>query len=143
MKERISEKNMIKQLKSFVRAYTKDLFMDEIEDMKFNMTTTDDLNAIILNHDKIIHGLEVITNNNIQASKIDFRSIIKYDMLTYTKKDKLYLTYNLESNFNEIEFDENFEPSIKNMAHILDFKKVNPDKKIVSYVIPVSTVILD
>ena len=34
---------MIKTLKSFVRAYTKEIFKEELEDMKFNLTTTEDL----------------------------------------------------------------------------------------------------
>ena len=129
MNEKISEKNIIKELKSFVRSYTKQLFNEELDDMKFNMATADDLQLLIDNSDKVLNGIEYFNNINIPKDK-DIQEIISNDIIVFDNKKSLEFTYSLKDNYNidktisdirhaDIPIIETTNPIMFNILHTL------------------------
>ena len=151
LKERISEKNMIKALKSFVRAYTKEMFNEELEDMKFNLTTTEDLQMIIDNSDLVIQGIdkfEDIMAITLDSGKTKISDLIKKDLLIYKEKDKLKLTYGLCDNFHKVSTNdirmEDRDTQMNVVRTIKDFKERYEDlETLEGYIIPIATIKLD
>ena len=150
LKERISEKNMIKALKSFVRAYTKEMFKEELEDMKFNLTTTEDLQMIIDNSDLVIQGIDKF--EDIMGVTCDANTkisdLIKKDLLIYKDKDKLKLTYGLCDNFHKVSTNdirmEDRDTQMNVVRTIKDFKEKYEDlETLEGYIIPIATIKLD
>lgn len=146
MKERISEKNILKELKLFVRSYTKDLFSEDIEDLKFNMATSDNLQLLIDNSDKVLEGIKYFNNINIPKDR-DIQEIISNDIIVYDDKKSLGFTYGLNDNYNidksindiRLENRNNTWNNVKSWKDIKDSQVETLD----CYVIPVATIILD
>lgn len=146
MNEKISEKNIIKELKSFVRTYTKQLFNEELDDMKFNMATTDDLQLLIDNSDKILNGIEYFNNINIPKDK-DIQEIISNDIIVVDNKKSLEFTYSLKDNYNidktisdiRLENRNDTWNNIKTWKDIKDSQVETLD----CYIIPIATITLD
>lgn len=146
MNEKISEKNIIKELKSFVRSYTKQLFNEELDDMKFNMATTDDLQLLIDNSDKVLDGIEYFNNINIPKDK-DIQEIISNDIIVFDNKKSLEFTYSLKDNYNidktisDIRL-ENRNDSWNNIKTWKDIKDSQVET-LDCYIIPIATITLD
>ena len=146
MNEKISEKNIIKELKSFVRSYTKQLFNEELDDMKFNMATADDLQLLIDNSDKVLNGIEYFNNINIPKDK-DIQEIISNDIIVFDNKKSLEFTYSLKDNYNidktisdiRLENRNDTWNNIKTLKDIKDSQVETLD----CYIIPVATITLD
>lgn len=146
MNEKISEKNIIKELKSFVRSYTKQLFNEELDDMKFNMATTDDLQLLIDNSDKVLDGIEYFNNINIPKDK-DIQEIISNDIIVFDNKKSLEFTYSLKDNYNidktisdiRLENRNDTWNNIKTWKDIKDSQVETLD----CYIIPIATITLD
>ena len=146
MNEKISEKNIIKELKSFVRSYTKQLFNEELDDMKFNMATADDLQLLIDNSDKVLNGIEYFNNINIPKDK-DIQEIISNDIIVFDNKKSLEFTYSLKDNYNidktisdiRLENRNDTWNNIKTWKDIKDSQVETLD----CYIIPVATITLD
>lgn len=146
MNEKISEKNIIKELKSFVRSYTKQLFNEELDDMKFNMATTDDLQLLIDNSDKVLNGIEYFNNINIPKDK-DIQEIISNDIIVFDNKKSLEFTYSLKDNYNidktisdiRLENRNDTWNNIKTWKDIKDSQVETLD----CYIIPIATITLD
>lgn len=146
MNEKISEKNIIKELKSFVRSYTKQLFNEELDDMKFNMATADDLQLLIDNSDKVLNGIEYFNNINIPKDK-DIQEIISNDIIVFDNKKSLEFTYSLKDNYNidktisdiRLENRNDTWNNIKTWKDIKDSQVETLD----SYIIPIATITLD
>lgn len=146
MNEKISEKNIIKELKSFVRSYTKQLFNEELDDMKFNMATADDLQLLIDNSDKILNGIEYFNNINIPKDK-DIQEIISNDIIVFDNKKSLEFTYSLKDNYNidktisDIRL-ENRNDTWNNIKTWKDIKDSHVET-LDCYIIPIATITLD
>lgn len=141
MNERISEKNIMKELKSFVRAYTKDLFKEDIEDMKFNMTTTADLQLLINNSDAVLQGIDYFNKLNV-PEKLDIRELISDGILIYDNKGNIKFTYGLKDNFH-MEYDKkDNDTAWNNVKTLKDFKETNIEI-LDCYIIPIATIKLD
>ena len=146
MNEKISEKNIIKELKSFVRSYMKQLFNEELDDMKFNMATADDLQLLIDNSDKILNGIEYFNNINIPKDK-DIQEIISNDIIVVDNKKSLEFTYSLKDNYNidktisdiRLENRNDTWNNIKTWKDIKDSQVETLD----CYIIPIATITLD
>ena len=146
MNEKISEKNIIKELKSFVRSYMKQLFNEELDDMKFNMATADDLQLLIDNSDKILNGIEYFNNINIPKDK-DIQEIISNDIIVFDNKKSLEFTYSLKDNYNidktisdiRLENRNYTWNNIKTWKDIKDSQVETLD----CYIIPIATITLD
>ena len=146
MNEKISEKNIIKELKSFVRSYTKQLFNEELDDMKFNMATADDLQLLIDNSDKVLNGIEYFNNINIPKDK-DIQEIISNDIIVFDNKKSLEFTYSLKDNYNiyktisdiRLENRNDTWNNIKTWKDIKDSQVETLD----CYIIPIATITLD
>ena len=146
MNEKISEKNIIKELKSFVRSYTKQLFNEELDDMKFNMATADDLQLLIDNSDKVLSGIEYFNNINIPKDK-DIQEIISNDIIVFDNKKSLEFTYSLKDNYNidktisdiRLENRNDTWNNIKTWKDIKDSQVETLD----CYIIPIATITLD
>lgn len=146
MNEKISEKNIIKELKSFVRSYTKQLFNEELDDMKFNMATADDLQLLIDNSDKVLNGIEYFNNINIPKDK-DIQEIISNDIIVFDNKKSLEFTYSLKDNYNidktisdiRLENRNDTWNNIKTLKDIKDSQVETLD----CYIIPIATITLD
>lgn len=146
MNEKISEKNIIKELKSFVRSYMKQLFNEELDDMKFNMATADDLQLLIDNSDKILNGIEYFNNINIPKDK-DIQEIISNDIIVFDNKKSLEFTYSLKDNYNidktisdiRLENRNDTWNNIKTWKDIKDSQVETLD----CYIIPIATITLD
>lgn len=146
MNEKISEKNIIKELKSFVRSYTKQLFNEELDDMKFNMATADDLQLLIDNSDKVLNGIEYFNNINIPKDK-DIQEIISNDIIVFDNKKSLEFTYSLKDNYNidktisdiRLENRNYTWNNIKTWKDIKDSQVETLD----CYIIPIATITLD
>lgn len=146
MNEKISEKNILKELKSFVRSYTKQLFNEELDDMKFNMATADDLQLLIDNSDKVLNGIEYFNNINIPKDK-DIQEIISNDIIVFDNKKSLEFTYSLKDNYNidktisdiRLENRNNSWNNIKTLKDIKDSQVETLD----CYIIPIATITLD
>lgn len=140
MKERISEKNILKELKSFVRAYMKDLFKEELEDMKFNMTTTADLQLLIDNSDAVLNGIEYFNNMNIPKD-MNIRDLISDGILVYENKGNIKITYGIKDNFNMEYNKKDDDTAWNNVKTLKDFKdKIDT---LDCYIIPIATIKLD
>lgn len=146
MNEKISEKNIIKELKSFVRSYTKQLFNEELDDMKFNMATADDLQLLIDNSDKVLNGIEYFNNINIPKDK-DIQEIISNDIIVFDNKKSLEFTYSLKDNYNidktisDIRL-ENRNDTWNNIKTWKDIKDSHVET-LDCYIIPIATITLD
>lgn len=141
MNERISEKNIMKELKSFVRAYTKDLFKEDIEDMKFNMTTTADLQLLINNSDVVLQGIDYFNKLNVPKD-LDIKELISDAILIYDNKGNIKFTYGLKDNFY-MEYDKKDDDTAwNNVKTLKDFKGTNM-KILDCYIIPIATIKLD
>ena len=146
MNEKISEKNIIKELKSFVRSYTKQLFNEELDDMKFNMATADDLQLLIDNSDKVLNGIEYFNNINIPKDK-DIQEIISNDIIVFDNKKSLEFTYSLKDNYNidktisDIRL-ENRNDTCNNIQTWKDIR-VTYVETLDCYIIPIATITLD
>ena len=146
MNEKISEKNIIKELKSFVRSYTKQLFNEELDDMKFNMATADDLQLLIDNSDKVLNGIEYFNNINIPKDK-DIQEIISNDIIVFDNKKSLEFTYSLKDNYNidktisDIRL-ENRNDTWNNLKTWKDIKDSQVET-LDCYIIPIATITLD
>lgn len=146
MNEKISEKNIIKELKSFVRSYMKQLFNEELDDMKFNMATADDLQLLIDNSDKVLNGIEYFNNINIPKDK-DIQEIISNDLIVFDNKKSLEFTYSLKDNYNidktisdiRLENRNDTWNNIKTWKDIKDSQVETLD----CYIIPIATITLD
>lgn len=146
MNETISEKNIIKELKSFVRSYMKQLFNEELDDMKFNMATADDLQLLIDNSDKVLNGIEYFNNINIPKDK-DIQEIISNDLIVFDNKKSLEFTYSLKDNYNidktisdiRLENRNDTWNNIKTWKDIKDSQVETLD----CYIIPIATITLD
>ena len=146
MNEKISEKNIIKELKSFVRSYMKQLFNEELDDMKFNMATADDLQLLIDNSDKVLDGIEYFNNINIPKDK-DIQEIISNDIIVFDNKKSLEFTYSLKDNYNidktisdiRLENRNDTWNNIKTWKDIKDSQVETLD----CYIIPIATITLD
>lgn len=146
MNEKISEKNIIKELKSFVRSYMKQLFTEELDDMKFNMATADDLQLLIDNSDKVLNGIEYFNNINIPKDK-DIQEIISNDIIVFDNKKSLEFTYSLKDNYNidktisdiRLENRNDTWNNIKTLKDIKDSQVETLD----CYIIPIATITLD
>ena len=146
MNEKISEKNIIKELKSFVRSYTKQLFNEELDDMKFNMATADDLQLLIDNSDKVLNGIEYFNNINIPKDK-DIQEIIANDIIVFDNKKSLEFTYSVKDNYNidktisdiRLENRNDTWNNIKTWKDIKDSQVETLD----CYIIPIATITLD
>lgn len=146
MNEKISEKNIIKELKSFVRSYMKQLFNEELDDMKFNMATADDLQLLIDNSDKVLNGIEYFNNINIPKDK-DIQEIISNDIIVFDNKKSLEFTYSLKDNYNidktisdiRLENRNDTWNNIKTWKDIKDSQVETLD----CYIIPIATITLD
>lgn len=146
MNEKISEKNIIKELKSFVRSYTKQLFNEELDDMKFNMATADDLQLLIDNSDKVLNGIEYFNNINIPKDK-DIQEIISNDIIVFDNKKSFEFTYSLKDNYNidktisdiRLENRNDTWNNIKTWKDIKDSQVETLD----CYIIPIATITLD
>ena len=146
MNEKISEKNIIKELKSFVRSYMKQLFNEELDDMKFNMATADDLQLLIDNSDKVLDGIEYFNNINIPKDK-DIQEIISNDIIVVDNKKSLEFTYSLKDNYNidktisdiRLENRNDTWNNIKTWKDIKDSQVETLD----CYIIPIATITLD
>ena len=146
MNEKISEKNIIKELKSFVRSYTKQLFNEELDDMKFNMATADDLQLLIDKSDKVLNGIEYFNNINIPKDK-DIQEIISNDIIVFDNKKSLEFTYSLKDNYNidktisdiRLENRNDTWNNIKTWKDIKDSQVETLD----CYIIPIATITLD
>ena len=146
MNEKISEKNIIKELKSFVRTYMKQLFNEELDDMKFNMATADDLQLLIDNSDKVLNGIEYFNNINIPKDK-DIQEIISNDIIVFDNKKSLEFTYSLKDNYNidktisdiRLENRNDTWNNIKTWKDIKDSQVETLD----CYIIPIATITLD
>ena len=146
MNEKISEKNIIKELKSFVRSYMKQLFNEELDDMKFNMATADDLQLLIDNSDKVLNGIEYFNNINIPKDK-DIQEIISNDIIVFDNKKSLEFTYSLKDNYNidktisdiRLENRNDTWNNIKTLKDIKDSQVETLD----CYIIPIATITLD
>lgn len=146
MNEKISEKNIIKELKSFVRSYMKQLFNEELDDMKFNMATADDLQLLIDNSDKVLNGIEYFNNINIPKDK-DIQEIISNDIIVFDNKKSLEFTYSLKDNYNidktisdiRLENRNYTWNNIKTWKDIKDSQVETLD----CYIIPIATITLD
>ena len=146
MNEKISEKNIIKELKSFVRSYTKQLFNEELDDMKFNMATADDLQLLIDNSDKVLNGIGYFNNINIPKDK-DIQEIISNDIIVFDNKKSLEFTYSLKDNYNidktisdiRLENRNDTWNNIKTWKDIKDSQVETLD----CYIIPIATITLD
>ena len=138
---------MIKALKSFVRAYTKEMFKEELEDMKFNLTTTEDLQMIIDNSDLVIQGIdkfEDIMRITLDSGKTKISDLIK----KFKEKDKLKLTYGLCDNFHKVSTNdirmEDRDTQMNVVRTIKDFKESYEDlETLEGYIIPIATIKLD
>ena len=138
---------MIKTLKSFVRAYTKEMFKEELEDMKFNLTTTEDLQMIIDNSDLVIQGIykfEDIMRITLDSGKTKISDLIK----KFKEKDKLKLTYGLCDNFHKVSTNdirmEDRDTQMNVVRTIKDFKESYEDlETLEGYIIPIATIKLD
>ncbi len=140
MNERISEKNIMKELKSFVRAYTKDLFKEDIEDMKFNMTTTADLQLLINNSDAVLKGIDYFNKLNVPEN-LDIKELISDGILIYDNKGNIRFTYGLKDNFH-IEYNTKDDTAWNNVKTLKDFKETNMEI-LDCYIIPIATIKLD
>ena len=146
MNEKISEKNIIKELKSFVRSYMKQLFNEELDDMKFNMATADDLQLLIDNSDKVLNGIEYFNNINIPKDK-DIQEIISNDIIVFDNKKSLEFTYSLKDNYNidktisDIRL-ENRNDTWNNIKTWKDIKDSHVET-LDCYIIPIATITLD
>lgn len=141
MNERISEKNIMKELKSFVRAYTKDLFKEDIEDMKFNMTTTADLQLLINNSDAVLDGIDYFNKLNVPKD-LDIKELISDEILIYDNKGNIKFTYGLKDNFH-MEYDKKDDDTAwNNVKTLKNFKEINM-KILDCYIIPIATIKLD
>lgn len=146
MNEKISEKKIIKELKSFVRSYTKQLFNEELDDMKFNMATADDLQLLIDNSDKVLNGIEYFNNINIPKDK-DIQEIISNDIIVFDNKKSLEFTYSLKDNYNidktisDIRL-ENRNDTWNNLKTWKDIKDSQVET-LDCYIIPIATITLD
>ena len=141
MNERISEKNIMKELKSFVRAYTKDIFKGDIEDMKFNMTTTADLQLLINNSDAVLKGIDFFNKLNV-PKKLNIRQIISDNILIYDNKGNIKFTYGIKDNFH-IEYNKKDDDTAwNNVKTLKDFKETDI-KTLDCYIIPIATIKLD
>lgn len=148
LKERISEKNMIKTLKSFVRKYTAEMFKTELEDMKFNLTTADDLQMIIDNSESIIQGINKLGTNINVIKELSISEIIKKGLLIYNDNNKIKLTYGLSDNFNKVSTNdirmEDRDTNMNIVKTIKDFKELYTDlNNLECYIIPIATITLD
>lgn len=139
MKERISEKNILKELKSFVRAYTKDLFKEELEDMKFNMVTTADLQLLIDNSDAVLDGIEYFNNMNIPKDK-NIRELISDGILVYENKGNIKITYGIKDNFH-MEYNKKDDTAWNNVKTLKEFK--DKTDTLDCYIILIATIKLD
>ena len=146
MNEKISEKNIIKELKSFVRSYTKQLFNEELDDMKFNMATADDLQLLIDNSDKVLNGIEYFNNINIPKDK-DIQEIISNDIIVFDNKKSLEFTYSLKDNYNidKTRSDIRLENRNDTWNNIKTWKDIKDSQveTLDCYIIPIATITLD
>lgn len=146
MNEKISEKNIIKELKSFVRSYTKQLFNEELDDMKFNMATADDLQLLIDNSDKVLNGIEYFNNINIPKDK-DIQEIISNDIIVFDNKKSLEFTYSLKDNYNidKTISDIRLENRNDTWNNIKTWKDIKGSQVEIldCYIIPIATITLD
>lgn len=144
--EKISEKNLIKQIKSTIRSYLKDIFKNDIpEDMSYSLITKNDLTSVILNSNIVFNSLsELPINDKLKDKKIT--DIIKSHQLLYLDKDKLMITYNIKDNFNNLS-TENKELMLNIENKYSDIKKdyINKEKKYLNkvYIIPTISIKLD
>lgn len=144
--ERISEKNIIKQIKSFVKSYTKSLFEENIEDIKFNVTNTNDLNNIIDIHEDIINGMSYLIKNTTLFSNVELIDILNKRVLIYIDNNKLMFTYGLSDNFSD-EFKtlkiNKKNVQFNNTKTLKELKELCSDTSIKCYVMPVAKITLD
>ena len=129
---------------------TKEMFKEELEDMKFNLTTTEDLQMIIDNSDLVIQGIDKF--EDIMGVTCDANTkisdLIKKDLLIYKEKDKLKLTYGLCDNFHKVSTNdirmEDRDTQMNVVRTIKDFKEKYEDLETIDgYIIPIATIKLD
>lgn len=137
---KIPEKQLLKDIKSYVKKYMKDIFnCDDIyDDIKFNLTTKKDLFLIVNNSNDIIDKLSVLNNiiNNNQNKQ--YSDIVNKFILLYNDDEHIRFTYGLSDNYNEISFTE-FN-NVKKLSDI--FNEENYVETLTSYILPIVTVIL-
>ncbi len=141
MNERISEKNIMKELKSFVRTYTKDLFKEDIEDMKFNIATTADLQLLINNSDAVLKGIDYFNKLNVPEN-LDIKELISDGILIYDNKGNIKLTYGIKDNFHMEYNKKDDDTAWNNVKTLKDFKETNMEI-LDCYIIPIATIKLD
>lgn len=141
MNERISEKNIMKELKSFVRTYTKDLFKEDIEDMKFNIATTADLQLLINNSDAVLKGIDYFNKLNVPEN-LDIKELISDGILIYDNKGKIKFTYGIKDNFHMEYNKKDDDTAWNNVKTLKDFKETNMEI-LDCYIIPMATIKLD
>ncbi len=141
MNERISEKNIMKELKSFVRTYTKDLFKEDIEDMKFNIATTADLQLLINNSDAVLKGIDYFNKLNVPEN-LDIKELISDGILIYDNKGNIKLTYGIKDNFHMEYNKKDDDTAWNNVKTLKDFKETNMEI-LDCYIIPMATIKLD
>ena len=134
-KKKIMEKTLVKDMKSYIRKYTKDIMDKEIEDLKFYPASEKDMEDIVKDPKHILNGLEVFSQKALLNGKY-LNDILAYDILLFLDGDTIKVSFgiidNLQSRITIQEEESLKEEDKDNQAININIRSKESESKILN-----------